>query len=140
MIAELQEREKLNGHMKIPSILELIQITINRKQWSSRTPFQKWCYIYGIGKACIKPTGFSVYDNDLSIKFRSYFITLGILGYFLLGLYTVFYYTEKGEFVKCLPSTCLYCIAFSVRSSVSILDKFNEIFYKRQFHFSLCHL
>lgn len=113
MFAELHE-EELNKKLKIPSVLELIGITIKRNEWHLRTPFQKWAFLYGIGKACILPTGFSVYDNDVSIKKRSYFIISLVLTYFVLGIYTVFYYTTNGEFVKCLPCTCLYCIALTV--------------------------
>lgn len=119
---ELQDRKELNGRVKIPSILELIQITINRKQWSSRTPFQKWCYFYGIGKACLTPHGYSAYDNNLSMKFRSYFLTFCIFGYFAFVQYTVFYYTKHGEFAKCLPCTCLYCLGLSVCFHLSFIE------------------
>lgn len=114
MFAELFESEELNTKLKIPSVLELIEITIKRNEWHLKTPFQKWSYLYGIGKACIRPTGFSAFDNDLTIKNRSYFIVSLVLIYLMLGIYTVFYYTKNGEFVKCLPCTCLYCIALTV--------------------------
>lgn len=120
-MAELQDRKKINEKVKIPSILELIQITMNRKHWSSLTPFRKWCYFYGIGKACLKPHGYSVYNNNLNNRIRAYPLTFWISVYFALVFYTVFYYTKNGEFSKCLPCTCLFCLGVSVWSLTSLI-------------------
>lgn len=107
----------LNQKLEIPSTRELIKITINRSQWNSRTPLQKWYYLYGIGRTFLVPTGYKVFEEDQTLPWYSYFTPAYITVYFLLAIYTSFHYTSQGEFVKFLPCTCLLGIISSVRFS-----------------------
>lgn len=100
--------------LKIPTFRELIRIAIDRKNWDSQTPHRKWCYLYGIGRFCISSTGFTVFDEDQTLKWYSYLAIPGLSGYLLFAFYTIFYYIKQGEFVKCLPSTCMIGLAISV--------------------------
>lgn len=108
---------ELNKKLKIPGVRELIQITINRKEWHLRTPLQKFSYLYGIGKACTSPTGFTVFQDDQKIVWYSYVIGSFFIIYQLFAAYTVFHYVNKGELLQCLPCTCLLGLAISVRYS-----------------------
>lgn len=107
----------LNQKLEIPSTRELIKITFNRSQWNSRTPLQKWYYLYGIGRTFLIPTGYKVFEEDQTLPWYSYFTPAYITVYFLLAIYTSFHYTSQGEFVKFLPCTCLLGIISSVRFS-----------------------
>lgn len=114
MMDEIRVREELNPEFKIPGFLELIQITINRNKWHLRTPFQKWCYLYGIGRVCLIPVGFTLYKEDQTIQLRSMFLVVCLAAYLLLSVYTTLYYTIHGAFSRGLLCTCLLGVGLSV--------------------------
>lgn len=105
----------LNEKLKIPSSRELFKSfrTISTVWWY-KTPNQKWCYIYAMGKSASKPIGLPLFESDQTIYWNAYLI-YGIFGcYTLLALYTAYYYAIDGEPGKCLSSTCLLGIASCV--------------------------
>lgn len=100
--------------LKVPSFGQLIKISINRKNWDSQTPHQKWCFLYGIGKACISKTGFTVFEHDQKLKWYSYLAIPFLSMHLFLATYTIIHYIAKGESIKCLPSTSMLGLAISV--------------------------
>lgn len=87
-----------------------------------KTPLEKWCYLYGIGKtACtvvaltkmIRPSQCLLIKHLFTLLF---FFTLHIL-------YTVYYHLIRDEFLEFLPSTCF------LAPLVAIGSKLNRFFY-----------
>lgn len=102
------------GTLKIPSTLELMKIMINWKEWHKKTPFEKWCVFYGIGRTSLIPTGFTAFEPDQTVRWYSYITVAYIFGYFILALHTVVYYITQGDFAKGLPCTCMLGVLVSV--------------------------
>lgn len=105
----------LNEKLKIPSLRELIKITFNRRKWSSKTPYKKWCYLYGIGRAFFSTIGIKAYQDDQSLSWIAFIPFVSTAAYTILAIYTVIYFVSHGEPFKCLPCTCLlvgpvYCV------------------------------
>lgn len=115
---------KLNAKLKIPSALELLKsLRTIRTDWSYKTPNQKWCYIYATGKIMAKPLGLPLFEEDQTIHWYSYsqYIICGT--YFVLVLYTAYYYAIRGEVEKWLSSTCLCGITPCVRLKFLFISK-----------------
>lgn len=114
MLADLRTQKELNAELKIPSIWELVQIVVNRKEWRSKTPYRKWSYFYAIGRVCLSPFGVTLYEVDQTIRLRGYFYMVAFLAFMLTSINTTYYYINNGEFSKGLPPTCLLSILLSV--------------------------
>lgn len=97
----------LNKHFKVPSPRELLTLAMNRNEWQSKTPFQKWCCLYGIGKASCSPIGITLFQDDQTLYWYAYFLFVYSGLYLLLAIYTSIYYINIGEASKFLPCTCL---------------------------------
>lgn len=76
-----------------------------RQDWRIKTPYQKWCYLYNIGKTAFKINTIPLYENDQKLNWYSYFSYFYIGMYAFIVLYTAFFYIIHGEFVKCFPCT-----------------------------------
>lgn len=98
----------LNEKIETLTLVELLKsVRTIRNDWSTKTAYQKWCYIYSAGKMANTVLGLPLYQDDQKLHWYSYG-GLTIIGvYFSLGMYTACYYIISGEFVKLLPSTCL---------------------------------
>lgn len=76
-----------------------------RAKWTSKTPSQKWNFIYDVGKFLIELIGIKVY-GDMKNYWHS--AICGILGliYLLLTIYTVQYYMRQHNFTRAMA--CSY--------------------------------
>lgn len=122
MVADLRKKKELNPKLKVPSLPEMIRLVIKRDEWRSRSPFQKWCWFYGIGRICIKPVGVPIFEEHHNIAWRAYFLVSCMLVYMIMSMYTTYYYIRKGDFSKALPPTCLLGVTVCV-SFLSTSDK-----------------
>lgn len=105
----------LNKKVKILSARELVKsFRTIKTDWGSKTPNQKWCYFYAVGKMMTKPIGLPLFEEDQSIHWYSY-SSYGVVGFYaLLVLYTAYYYFMHDEPEMIFPSTCLFGIIFCV--------------------------
>lgn len=102
--------------VKIPDSRELFESFKNaRTEWSLKTPLQKWCYFYGIGRASYRFIHMSLMNDVNNTHWFGYFTMVYVCGFPLLSLYTICYYICKGEFEMGLPSTCAAFISIAVR-------------------------
>lgn len=97
----------LNKQFEVPPPRELLKMATNRSEWHTKTPFQKWCYLYGIGKASCSPIGITLFQDDQTLYWYAYFLFVYSSLYLMLAIYTSAYYISHGEPSKCLPCTCL---------------------------------
>lgn len=105
----------LNENPKIPSTRELFRsIRTIRGDWKLKTPLQKWCYLYGIGRAALYPPRVPSFEDDDTISFRSYQGIIYATIYVLLAFYTLWYHIIRGEFYKALPCTCILSMLLAV--------------------------
>lgn len=111
----------LNEKLPIPSFLDLIRsLPTIRTEWSLKTPLQKWCYFYGIGRMVIKPVQVPVFEEDQTLSWLSYQMCVYVGSYILLAIYTFYYHLIRGEMVKCLPCTCLLGLVIAVSLKFTI--------------------
>lgn len=110
----------LNPKFKIPTALELFKSIPNiRCDWKSKTPLQKWCYMYGIGKAPFDLGRFSLFrtaEEMRNVHWFAYFIFTYLLGAPLLSSYTLYYYVYRGDLKTPLASTCSASVFIAVRN------------------------
>lgn len=110
----------LNKNLKIPTVPELFRSIRNiRENWKCKTPLQKWSYLFGIGRAACVVVKVPLFEEDQTLSLWAYQGFLYFGSYFLLGLYTVYYYHMSGEIAKSLPCTCLFvgpivCVSFQL--------------------------
>lgn len=105
----------MNSKLKIPNARELFKSFKNaRSEWRSKTPMQKWCYFYGLGKAPFGLVRIPLLNNvnDAHWFSRMFFVYQSIL--MLLAIYTISYFVFHGEFRMCLPCTCMVLIGIGV--------------------------
>lgn len=82
----------LNEKIDKPSPHELLRITINRSEWKSKTPYQRYCYLYGIGGASLGFLGFPVFTEDPRRFWYSYVFFVYMAIDAVMVLYTGYYY------------------------------------------------
>lgn len=105
----------LEQNLRIPKPFELIKLTYGKNhELSSKTPLEKWCYLYGIGRMFMAPIGYTIFEDDQTLRWYSKTTPIFCITYVLLSVNTAFYYIEQGEFFKFLPCTCLLALIFSV--------------------------
>lgn len=70
----------LNEKFDVPSLAELLEIPAARTTWHSKTPLQKWGYLYGIGRVSLNFLGFPIFRDDPSLYWFSYvfFVCMGV--------------------------------------------------------------
>lgn len=116
----------LNEKLKIPTPREMLNsIGHARQQWRTKTPFQKWCYMYGIGKAVFGIIKVPVFRENQRIgHWMAYlhFILMGLSASMTIN--TIYYYASRGELLKSLPSTCLTSLSIAVRNEIHINNEF----------------
>lgn len=119
----------LNKKIETLSIVELFKsVRTILQDWKFKTPYQKWCYFYSIGKFAFKLGSVPLYEIDQTLNWYSY-TALGYIGlYTMLVLYTAVFYINSGEFMKFLPSTCFATIllAVSIQNSDLLPRKFYD--------------
>lgn len=107
----------LNKKLKIPTTREMLNsIGHARQQWSGKTPFQKWCYMYGIGKAAMGIIKKPIFREDQRIKhWMAYFYFVLVSMSVAMTINAIYYYGSRGELTKGLPSTCMTSLGIAVR-------------------------
>lgn len=105
-----------NKKLVIPTGRELLKSIRNiRADWKMKSPLQKWCYLYGIGRASCTVMILPVFEGDQTLHWLAYQgIVHGGL-FIILAAYTVAYHWIGGQYAKCLPCTCLLCPLIAVR-------------------------
>lgn len=110
----------LNQKINAPPIREVFQL--KRAEWHSKTPYEKWCCLYSIGRVSLDVLGFPVYHEKMVFRWYTwvFFVYLAID---MLGvLYTGYCYIFSGELSEFLPCTilfagplvCVYTCLFSI--------------------------
>lgn len=114
----------LNAKFKVLTARELLESIPNaQRKWKLRTPLQKWCYLYSIGKAACDLVCMPAFqENVKNVHWFGYFFVVYTTSTVVLTFYTVFYYIYHGEFQLCLPSTCLLAILIGVRICKKYID------------------
>lgn len=107
----------VNSKFKIPNGRELFKSLKNaRSEWNLKTPMQKWCYFYGIGRAGFGFIG-NPYLNDIHhVHWLAYFPLEYSVLTILLSINAIYYYAIRGQLEMGLPSTCLAFILIGVRT------------------------
>lgn len=119
----------LNQKLEIPTTHELFIELLHRDRWQSKTPYQKWCHLYGMGRSISSIAKYSTFVEDQTIS-RVLFIPVACaFFYFCMVIYTAVYYISNGEPFKCLPCTCiLFGPVFTVK--ICSFVHFDPIFYE----------
>lgn len=107
----------LNSKFKTLSALELFKSIPNAKyEWKSKTPMQKWCYFYSIGKVPFSIAHLPLFKEDQNdVHWFGCFSLANSTIAVLLSLYTIWYHQVHGEAQISLVSTCLTGIIVGVR-------------------------
>lgn len=103
-----------NKKFVIPSARELLRMSMRKKDWNNLTPLQKWCYLYGIGRASLEPVGYTAFSEDQTIHWNAYLIVSFVVFYAIFATYTAVYYTSRGEITKWLPCTIIMIVLIAV--------------------------
>ena len=106
----------LNSTFKIPTPLELLKSIPNAKQnWKLKTPMQKWCYLYSIGKIPYDFVRVFIFkENVHHVHWFNYFLQVYLSVLILLSFYTIYYYQMRGELQASLTATCMANLALAV--------------------------
>lgn len=106
----------LNSKFKIPSTLELLKsIPYAKRDWKSKTPMQKWCYFYSIGKVPFDIAHLPIFKKNINdVHWFGCFSFANATVAILLSIYTIWYHQVHGEAQISLVSTCLTSILVGV--------------------------
>lgn len=109
----------LNEKLKILTKKELLRSLPNAKnEWKTKTPFEKWCYLFSIGKLACDILSLPVFRDNVKdvrrVRLMGNFHWLYIVTQIVLTFYTMYYYTSNGEFQMGLPCTCMAGICIAV--------------------------
>lgn len=98
----------LNQRIDAPPIREVFRIISKKAEWRSKTAYQKWCYLYSIGRGSLDVLGFPVYHEKMIFHWYTwvFFVYLAIDTFGVL--YTGYYCMFTGEFSEFLPCTILF--------------------------------
>lgn len=125
---QLKRLQKMLSMIKteIRSLFELIKgLKTIKQDWKTKTPLQKWYYLRNIGKIGFGLAGIPLFHDDQRLHLYSYFSCFYVGLYAALMIYTGWYYISQGEFMKCLPSTCLLIGPLIAVSSLFHTDSYS---------------
>lgn len=109
----------VNSKFKIPTALELFKNLKNvQSEWKFKTPLQKWCYLYGIGRAAYTLIRAPIFNNVNRVHWFGYCAVTYMSVIPMLSLYTVCYYALNGNMRMALPSTCIASLFIGVSNSI----------------------
>lgn len=112
----------INSKFNIPNIRELFRSLKNaRAEWKQKTPMQKWCYFYSIGKGAFGVLRMPLMNDIYHVHWFAYFLLTYMTIVTLLSIYSLIYYTLRGELLMALPSTCTGFIMIGVSEKSAIL-------------------
>lgn len=116
----------LNKEIETTSALGLVKSIPNiRQEWRIKTPYQKWCYLYSLGRLGFKVIHYPLYETNQELSALSH-LTIVIIGTIvLLEIYTLYFYIVRGDIFGALPSTC------SISGPVLGVSSQNTNFYLR---------
>lgn len=97
----------LNEKFEIPPLREVLNIPKTRAEWKFKTPLQKWCNLYRIGRVSLNILGFPVFREDPSLYWYSYVFFVYMAIDVLLVMYTAYYFLSLGDLGAFLPCTAL---------------------------------
>lgn len=85
------------NHLKMCDLLKNFQT--NRAKWQRKTPKEKFDDLYRLGDKMCRLVGIRIFSD---MKVYWYTASDGIMYaiYFLLVIYTIDYYTKRGEFLR----------------------------------------
>lgn len=106
----------LHLRFKITIAAELFKSLANVKNyWKKQTPWEKWCYLYSIGKVPFDIAGPSLFQDSVKRVGWFYYTFLANSSFLVsLSLYTLCYYQYYGEPQKALASTCMASVMLAV--------------------------
>lgn len=106
----------LEKNIKIPTVKELLKSLSNaRHEWKWKSPLQKWCYLYAIGKAAFDLNKLPLFRKDpTKIHWWAYFTFVYAGSDVVIVLYTFYYYLMRGDVYTCLPCTVMFGLTLSV--------------------------
>ena len=115
----------LNVEIKALSPIELLKsVRSIWREWKYKTPYQKWCYLYSFGRISFALADLPLFRNDQKLHWYSYFAFAYIGFYGICVIYTAYYFISLGEFMKILPSTCLFIVVTTVSIQNDVQIKF----------------
>lgn len=84
-----------------------------KSKWNKRTPKAKWQMIHDIGSFTAKIIQVNLYTHQ---KLGPLAFTLGAVcfNYYVVVLYTVYFYHKNNQFKDCLPCFCLMGVITTV--------------------------
>lgn len=99
----------LNTKFKIPPALELFKsIPKAKHDWKLKTPMQKWCCFYGIGRVAYNVTRIPLFRENINdVHWFGCFSLISSTIAVFLSIYTIWYHQLRGEIQISLSSTCL---------------------------------
>ena len=123
----------LNSKFQTPNGSELLKSLKNAKsEWKSKTPMQKWCYFYSLGKIPFAMLRVPLLNDVNHVHWFGYFVFVYMIVDFFLMIYTIIYYAQRGETQMGLPSICIAFVALGVRMekmlSLALINRKNIYF------------
>ena len=105
----------LNSKFKIPNGLELLKSLKNaRAAWKLKTPMQKWCYFYALGKEAFRIIRVPLLNDVHHVHWFAFAVVVYFNIAISLSIYTVALYAYQGDIQKGLPSTCMALLSIGV--------------------------
>lgn len=98
----------LNQKIKAPPIREVFKVISKRAEWHSKTAYEKWCYLYSVGRCSLDVLGFPVYHEDMVFRWYTWVFFVYLAIDTIAVLYTGYCYMFSGEFSEFLPCTILF--------------------------------
>lgn len=83
------------------------------KNWSKKSPKQKWQMIYDIGNKCSEIVGIR-FLSDNQLTWRGIGSAVLLVYFFLTLIYTLVYYGVNGRFLTGFHCLCLFGIMVAV--------------------------
>lgn len=93
---------------ELPTYRELYRTTFGRDKWATKTPIEKWSYIFGGGRKCGSITGLRIFNDEPSFKYRVIPLYCYIITYAAMFIYTVAFHLKQGDPQNSFPCTCLF--------------------------------
>lgn len=95
------------------------------EKWRMKTPLQKWQTIYDTGAFFSAWIGLTTYTT-LKNSWYSYSSAVVSFFYLFTTSYTIWYYFERGEYLRGLQGTCAVGIVYSVNFSFEKSIKYRK--------------
>lgn len=100
--------------LEIPSALEMLRILRDRKNWNSRSPYQRWCFFYGFGRIATALIKMPMFHDDLTLSYFAFIPVFYVFFHISLVVYTMMYYVRIGDPMEAFPCTSLLGPIFAV--------------------------